>query len=285
MKSTRDSTERLFETSVEVQPMSITADAHPTSRPARGDESLKSLTKVSRVLDCFSTTERALSLAEICTKTGFPRSTAHRLLSAMREVGFIEQERERDSYRLGLRLFELGNTVLANLELNREGRPIVDALHRLTNRAVHLAVFDGHRAVVIQRTEAEPMLANTMVENSPVHCTSVGKAILAFQPPEVVDRVVAAGLPRFTETTITEAGALSQELEVTRARGYAVDNGEHQPGLRCIGAPIRNQNGSVFAGISVSAPAWQMPPEEIEEINKVVIYHANLISQRLGFVR
>ncbi|ODT66877.1 MAG: transcriptional regulator [Pelagibacterium sp. SCN 63-23] len=261
------------------------AAAIPPKKPARSDESLKSLTKVSRVLDCFNTTQRALTLAEICTRTGYPRSTTHRLLAAMREVGFIEQDRERDSYRLGLRLFELGNIVLANLELHREGRAIVDALHRLTSRAVHLAVFDGLRAVVIQRTEAEPMLSNTMVENSPAHCTSVGKAILAHQPADILERVIAAGLERFTETTITEPEALRAELELTRERGYAIDNGEHQPGLRCIGAPIRNQAGLVFAGLSVSAPAWQMPVAEVDELNKVVIYHANLISQRLGYVR
>jgi len=260
------------------------ADASRAAPPRR-DEGLKSLTKVSHVLDCFSTSQRALSLAEICARTGYPRSTAHRLLTAMREVGFIEQERERDSYRLGLRLFELGNTVLANLELHREGRAIVDALHRLTGHAVHLAVFDGLRAVVIQRTEAEPMLSNTMVENSPVHCTSVGKAILACQPDDIVQRVIAAGLERFTETTITEPAALMTELALTRARGYAIDNGEHQPGLRCVGAPIRNQAGAVFAGLSVSAPAWQLPVAEVDELSKVVIYHANLISQRLGYVR
>jgi DNA-binding IclR family transcriptional regulator len=265
--------------------MTDAVDEAPRAAPPRRDEGLKSLTKVSRVLDCFSTSQRALSLADICARTGYPRSTAHRLLTAMREVGFIEQDRERDSYRLGLRLFELGNIVLANLELHREGRAIVDALHRLTGHAVHLAVFDGLRAVVIQRTEAEPMLSNTMVENSPAHCTSVGKAILAFQPDDVVERVVAAGLERFTETTITEPAALQAELALTRARGYAIDNGEHQPGLRCVGAPIRNQAGAVFAGISVSAPAWQLPVAEVDELNKVVIYHANLISQRLGYVR
>lgn len=265
--------------------MTDSVEASVPVKPARSDESLKSLTKVSRVLDCFTTSHRALSLAEICARTGYPRSTTHRLLAAMREVGFIEQDRERDFYRLGLRLFELGNTVLANLELHREGRVIVDALHRLTSRAVHLAVFDGLRAVVIQRTESEPMLSNTMVENSPAHCTSVGKAILAHQPPEIVDRVIAAGLERFTETTITDPATLESELDLTRQRGYAIDNGEHQPGLRCIGAPIRNQAGAVFAGISVSAPAWQMPQAEVDELNKVVIYHANLISQRLGYVR
>jgi DNA-binding IclR family transcriptional regulator len=256
----------------------------PQTKPIRSDEGLKSLTKVARILDCFSTTHRALSLADICARTGYPRSTTHRLLAAMREVGFVEQDRERDSYRLGLRLFELGNIVLANLELNREGRTIVDSLQRLTGRAVHLAVFDGLRAVVIQRTEVEGS-SDRLVENSPAYCTSVGKAILAFQPEETVTRVIEAGLERFTETTITEPGALREELHATRERGFAIDNGEHQPGLRCLGAPIRNQTGAVFAAISVSAPAWQLPMSEVDELNKVVIYHANLISQRLGFQR
>jgi hypothetical protein len=86
--------------------MTDTDQALAPAKPARSDESLKSLTKVSRVLDCFDTAHRSLTLAEICARTGYPRSTTHRLLAAMREVGFIEQERERDAYRLGLRLFD-----------------------------------------------------------------------------------------------------------------------------------------------------------------------------------
>ncbi|HUG61917.1 MAG TPA: IclR family transcriptional regulator [Methylomirabilota bacterium] len=265
----------------------ITAAAGPAAKPRGRDESLKSLTKVVRVMECFSPTRRSLSLAEICAMTGYPRSTTHRLLAAMREVGFVEQDRGRDDYRLGLRLFEFGNIVLANLELNREGRPIVDALHRLTGRTVHLAVFDGLRAVVVQRTEpaVDGRMAATIVENSPAYCTSVGKAILAFQPPEAVQRVIDAGLRRFTETTITDPALLEAELALTRERGYAVDEGEHQPGLRCVGAPIRDQAGAVFASISISAPAWQLLVAEIDELSRVVIYHANQISLRLGYVR
>lgn len=224
-------------------------------------------------------------MAEICAETGYPPSTAHRLLAAMREVGFVEHDRERDTYRLGLRLFELGNVELAELDLHREGRAIVDALHRLTGKPVHLAVFDGLSTIVIQRTVADPMLSNTMVENSPAYCISVGKAILAFQPPEIVQRVIDAGLERFTKTTITDPVALEAQLETVRQRGFAIDNGEHRPGLRCVGAPIRNQLGATFAAISVSAPTWQVPIAEIDDMNKVVIYHANLISQRLGYIR
>lgn len=260
-----------------------------TATPKRraGDDNLKSLQKVVSVLDCFSTTRRALSVAEICKMTGFPRSTTHRLLASLRDVGFLEQEHERDGYRLGLRLFEFGSIALSNLDVHREGRAIVESLHRLTDRAVHLAVFDGERAVIIHRMEAgnETRIPSTYVENSPAYCTSVGKAILAHQEPHVLDRIIAAGLERYTETTLTDPDALRADLALTRDRGYAVDEGEHQPGLRCVGAPIRNTSGVVFGAISVSAPSWQLPETEIEELSKVVTYHANLVSQRLGYVR
>jgi DNA-binding IclR family transcriptional regulator len=249
------------------------------------DEGLKSLVKVVAVLDCFSTSNRALSLAEICTRTGYPRSTTHRLLASMREVGFVEQDRERDRYRLGVRLFEFGNIYLANLDLNREARGIIESLKRLTDQAIHLAVFDGIRAVVINRAEAQSDsgLALTVIENAPAHCTSVGKAILAFQPHEVLERLAAVGFTRYTEQTLVDVAALEADLALTRQRGYAIDDGEHQPGLRCVGAPIRNQHGKVFAAVSVSGPALQIRPEDVPGLASIVTYHANLISKRIGY--
>lgn len=259
----------------------------PTTRRAgRGsDEGLKSLVKVVAVLDCFSTTNRSLSLAEICAQTGYPRSTTHRLLSSMREVGFVEQDRERDRYRLGVRLFEFGNIYLANLDLNREARGIVDSLKRLTDQAIHLAVFDGIRAVVINRAEpsSEAGYPLTVIENAPAHCTSVGKAILAYQPEEVLARLAAMGFARYTEATLVDEAALRADLALTRERGYAIDDGEHQPGLRCVGAPIRNQHGKVFAAVSVSGPALQIRPEDVPGLASIVTYHANLISRRIGY--
>ena len=195
--------------------------AQPIQAAARNsDGNLKSLVKIVRVLDCFSANQRALSLAEICQLTGYPKSTTHRLLASMREVGFLDQGRERDRYRLGLKLFELGNIVLANLEIHREARSIVEALRRITGQVIHLAIFDGRQAVVIHRADPSPDAATvpTMIENAPVHCTSVGKAILAWQPEEVIERVIAMGLTRYTEATITDPDGLRQELEQIRAR-------------------------------------------------------------------
>lgn len=267
-------------------PSSSVSAATTPKAPRASDDHLKSLVKLVRVLECFSTTDRALSLAEICQRTGFPRSTTHRLLASLRDVGFLDQDRERDRYRLGLKLFELGNIALANFDLHREARPYVEALRRISGHVVHLAVFDGYRAVVIRRADPSPesntAASSTFIENAPAHCTSVGKAILAWQPDDVIDRVIRQGLERYTESTITTGPELKAELARIRERGYAVDEAEHQPGLRCIGAPIRDQNGAVFAGLSVSGAAWHLPVENVEELSKVVIHHADQISRSLG---
>lgn len=253
------------------------------SRP-RAEDGLKSLTKVVRVLDAFSTVDRALSLADIGRRTGLPKSTAHRLLAAMREVGLLDQERERDRYRLGLKLFGLGNTVLANMDLHREARPFVDALTRQSGQAVHLAVFDGRQAMVILRADAQPEKGPPTApgETAPAHCTAVGKAILAFQPAATIERVIAAGLARFTEATVTDAARLRAQLTEIRARGYAAEEGEHQPGLRGVGAPVRDQGGHVLAALGIAGPFWRLPPTEIEAMAKLAIHGANVISQALG---
>lgn len=252
---------------------------------APGDENLKSLNKVATILDCFSTTHRAMSLADICKLTGYPRSTTHRLLASMREVGLLDQDRERERYRLGIKLFAYGNIVLANLDLHREARPYAEALGRITGLSVHLAVFGGERAVVIHRAEPAPggLTPLNLLENAPVHCTSIGKAILAYQPESVLERLIEAGLPRYTNSTITDGPALRAELQKVRERGYAVDNGEHQPGLRCVGAPIRDQFGRVFASISATGSALQSPPDREASVAAMVIHHANQISSHLGF--
>lgn len=250
---------------------------------ARPDEGLKSLVKVVRILDAFSRTARALSLAELCQRTGYPRSTTHRLLSSMREAGLLDQDRNRDRYRLGLKLYALGNTVLANMDLHREARPYVEALGRLTGQVVHLAVFDGRHAVVIGKSESQiDATSGAFLESAPAHCTSVGKAILAHQPDAVLEAFLAEGLARFTENTITDPDMLRQELELTRNRGYSIDQAEHQPGLNCLGAPIRDLSGRVFAAVSVSGPAWKMPLSEAGRIAKIVIHHASGISRALG---
>ena len=249
------------------------------NRPS--EDVVKSLLKVVSILEAFSTSRRSMSLADISAATGFPRSTTHRLAASMRDVGLLDQDGHRDHYRLGIKLFELGNTALANMDLHREARTLVDALSRISGHLVHLAVFDGQQAIVIHRVSADSGTPLTLIEAAPVHCTSVGKAILAFQPTAKIEAIIAGGLKRFTDATITGGRKLKSELKLIRARGYAVDEGEHQPGIRCIGAPIHDRAGRVIAGLSVSGPARRLKKDQVVELAKVVVHHAKLVEAKL----
>ena len=247
----------------------------------QSDDAVKSLMKAVAILEIFSTSRRSMSLAEIATATGFPRSTTHRLAASMRDVGLLDQDGQRDRYRLGIKLFELGNTVLANMDLHREARPFVDALSRVTGHLVHLAVFDGWQAIVIHRVPADSGTPLTLIEAAPVHCTSTGKAILAFQPTTKIDAIISGGLKRYTDATITDGRRLKGELRMIRSRGYAFDEGEHQPGIRCVGAPIHDRAGRVIAGLSVSGPARRLSRDQMGELAEIVVHHAKLIEANL----
>lgn len=256
-----------------------------TNGKESGDALLKTVLKAVAVMECFSTLDRKLSIAEIAKRLKMPRGTAHRLVATLKEVGFVEQERERDEYKLGIKLFELGNIVLSNMDLHREAKTFVEALTDVTGEAVHLCVFDGIQTTVIHRTESSSERTNTVVvmEASPAHCTSTGKAALAFQPEAVVERVIKLGLRSFTQKTITDPQKLREELALIRKRGYAVDDEELSPGIRCVGAPIRNLSGKVFASISVSGPARRVTEAKVPALGELVMHYAAGISARLGY--
>ena len=247
------------------------------------EPSLKSLKKIATILDCFSALDRKLSVSEIASRTGLPRSTAHRLTMALREVGFLDQDRARDEYRLGLKLFKLGNVVLAGMDLQKEAGPFVSALAELTGETVHLCVFDDRQMVFVDRRAGSRSGEHIVIETTPCHCTGVGKAALAFQPADVIDKVIRMGLKAYTRNTLTERDRLLADLEVTRGRGYAIDDGEVEIGVRCVAAPIRSAGGTVIAGLSVSGPEKRMTVLRLEELAPTVMAYARSISQRLGF--
>ena len=249
-------------------------------------QSVKSLFKMLDVLECFSSADRELSVVEMAARTGLPRTTVHRIVDSLRAVGFLDQEASRDRYRLGLKLFELGSTALTNLPLYREAPPFVDTLSKLSGEDIHLCVFDGAQMVFVNRSDqvgGRPHNTVITMEATPCHSTGVGKAALAFQPEAVIERVIRAGLPRFTGNTIVDPDRLKEELAAIRARGYSIDDCEHEPDLRCVGAPIRNAAGRVFAAISASGPTRRVPHSRVPELAQLVTSHAELLSLRLGY--
>lgn len=251
-----------------------------------GAEGLKSLRKAIRVLECFSLQEPRLPLTDIARKVGLPLSTAHRILTTLRTVGIVEQEGDRDLYRLGLKLLELGSMVLANMEVHREALPCIEELVRETGETVHLGVFDGSQVVSIEKMDSPHGLAShvTIGKGAPAYCTGVGKALLAFQPEAVVERVCRLGLTAYTPQTITDPVKLRKDLAQVRALGYAVDNAEHQPDVRCVAAPIRNHSGNVVASLSISGPASRIPRNRITSLATRVREVTARLSARLGYL-
>lgn len=255
------------------------------SRRSRSTDLVKSLGKAIRVLECFSLREPRLPLSEIARRAQLPLSTTHRILATLREVGLVEQEGDRDLYRLGLKVLELGSVVLANMEVHREALPFIEELVRETGETVHLGVFDGTHVISIEKMDSPHGLASqvTIGKEAPAYCTAVGKALLASQSDPIVDHVCRLGLTRYTPQTITDPARLGKELERIRAVGYAVDDREHEPDVRCVAAPIRNQTGKVIASISVSGPATRIPKERIPALAARVREVAGQLSLRLGY--
>jgi DNA-binding IclR family transcriptional regulator len=247
--------------------------------------SLKSMHKLMIVLDCFSRADRSLTLQEIALRCGMPKTTVHRLVRSLKEAGLLEQDKGRDHYRLGMKLFELGSTVLANLNVQREAKVHIEQLGRVSREHVNLCIFDGINTVIVDQREPDGSTVNwtTTLSLSPSYCTGVGKAMLAFQDNTVIARVIATGLVRYTEHTITDPALLRRELASIRRRGYALDNGEHQIGLQCVAAPIRNAAGRVFAAISVNGPQSRLPADRLPMLGELVMNAAQSISRDLGY--
>lgn len=247
--------------------------------------SLKSMQKLMAVLDCFSRYDRSLSLAEISERCKMPKTTVHRLVTSLREAKLLEQDKGRDRYRMGIRLFELGSIVLANLDLHREARALIDRLGAISGEAAHLCVFDGTNMVIIEHREPGGNTANwtTTLSISPSYCTGVGKAALAFQEAATIDKVIRQGLLPYTPNTLTDPEALRRDLAATRARGYSIDEGEHQPTVRCVAAPIRNASGRVFAAVSVTGPMDRVTHERVPALAELVMATAAQLSRQLGY--
>jgi DNA-binding IclR family transcriptional regulator len=247
---------------------------------------ISSLWKAIDILETFGRDEPRLSLAEISERRGMPKSTTHNLLKTLLQRGFVEQV-DGHRYALGTAIISLTQSVRVNVELRDRAAPVLRRLAETTGDSVYLAILDGDLALYIYAVESSTRLqARTAVGNRvPLHCTSIGKSILANLPDDrftaIVDRV---GLPIFTNATITDPEVLRQELEQIRSQGYAVDRGEHEDGICCVGAPIFDAGRQVIASCSVSSTDEGVIDSQVEEVSKLVRYTAQQISRRMGYV-
>jgi len=199
-----------------------------------------------------------VNLKQLASETRLHPSTAHRILAVMVENRLVDRI-EPGTYRLGIRLLELGNLVKSRINVRQEALPHMHRLHEELGETVNLSVRHDDEVVYIERTaDTNSMMRVVQIigARAPLHITAVGKLFLAEDGPDkCADYARRTGLPRFTENTLTNADSFLREIEKIRRQGFAFDNEEAEKGVSCIGAGIFSDDGRLVAGLSVSAPS------------------------------
>lgn len=247
---------------------------------------VRSVAKALAILDLFAGNGREMSLAEIAKATGLAKSTLHDLLATLKEYRYVEQDCSEGKYRLGIRLFELGNVVANTWDVRKIAAPVIERLVDEFGETVHLAVLDQDRVLYIDKHDSRRSIriVSQVGSRLPAHCSGVGKVLLAALPTSEVRRIAASrGLPSYTKNTITRLQQLEAELERIRQQGYSVDNEEIMDGLLCVAAPVRDHKGKVCAGISISGPVARLAAERFDQAVGLITETAAEISSGLGF--
>jgi IclR family KDG regulon transcriptional repressor len=257
----------------------------PVSRRASaGRYSVRAVERALSILKILSVEESA-NLATISRRIGLPQSTAFRLLTTLAAKGYVEQPSNGSLYRLGAECLALGDAFLKASDLRQRSEDCLAALRDRCGETVHLAVLEGREVVYLLKLPGlHPigLMSSRAGGRAPLHCTGLGKALLAHLGPALPGVLKKTRLKRFTPNTLTSLRSLELDLQRTRKRGYALDNEEHELGVACIAAPVFDHAG-LLAAISASGPAVRILGEMRDaHLEQEVIQAAKTITARMG---
>ena len=238
--------------------------------------------RMFQLIDTLASREEAMSLKEISEKTGLHPSTTHRILNDLATGRFVDRP-EPGSYRLGMRLLELGNLVKGRLSVRDAALTPMRELHRLIQQPVNLSVRQGDEIIYVERAYSERsgmQVVRAIGGRAPLHLTSVGKLFLAVDDPQRVRAYATrTGLAGHTKNSLTDLPMLERELSKARQYGIARDNEELELGVRCMAAGIYDDQGRLVAGLSISSPADRLDEGWLPKLQAT----ASEISAALGF--
>lgn len=250
------------------------------------EKRIQSVDRALDILELYLTSSDELSVKEISEAMGLSKSTVHGLIKTLELRGYLTQNPVNMKYKLGMKLFSLGNVVGENLDIRKIARPVIQRLVDKIKETVHLAVLNGNEIVYTEKVEGPGALRmySQIGKRVLVHCTGVGKVILAHQDDDVVESILSREtLTAFTPHTVTDKEELKRQFRVIREQGYALDDEEIELGLRCVAAPIYNHQGKVIASISCAGPAMRMSDGQLENKIRDMKDAALEISRQLGY--
>lgn len=220
-----------------------------------------------------------IGVTELATELGISKSTVHGHLATLSDEGLVVKEDH--TYRLGLQFLEISESVKSWIADPDTVRAEVRELAKATGEIVHFGAKEGANIVYIEKDQGDSAVqtVSNVGDRMPMHSTSLGKAILAELPREEVDRIVREhGLPERTENTITDLNGLCQNLDETASRGYAIDDEENIPGVRCIGAAVNVPGTETIGALSISGPSQRMADKRVKnELQEILTQTANVI--------
>lgn len=230
---------------------------------------LQSVERACAILESFTLDTPEWTVSDLARKLQLPKGTVYRFLTSLEQRGYLEQNAESKRYRLGLRVLDLSRVVLGQLDVRQRSLPFMRELSAATNENVNLAVREGAEMVYLEKMESRHFLSLNLRVGSrlPLHCSSMGKVLLAYLPePQRSELVAALDLRPYTPQTITDRNALLRESDLVRQRGYAICNEELTAGLVTVAAPVYDHEQKVIAAMNVSGTSARMTPQKVLDV-------------------
>ncbi|HWT80094.1 MAG TPA: IclR family transcriptional regulator [Candidatus Methylomirabilis sp.] len=256
---------------------------HATTREGG---TVQSIERALSLLEALEDSRGEVGIAELSKRVGLHVSTVHRILATLVARGYARQSPETSRYALGARTLHLAESYLGQVDVRRVAHPVLEQLSHETGETANLVILDRQEALYLDKVESPQSLRifSRIGRRAPLHCTAVGKVLLARRPRSQVDALLGPGpLERLTKHTLTSISQVRRELEKVREQGFALDREECEEGACCIAVPIYNSRGDVEAAIGISAPTTRLTPRRVEELIPIMLRTGREVSAQLGF--
>jgi DNA-binding IclR family transcriptional regulator len=245
---------------------------------------MKTLDRFFSIIDVLEKNKK-MRLQEIADCLNLDKSTVYRFVTKMSKYKFVEREPETKKYMLGLRFLNISSRIIERLDIKEKSKESLDNLSEITQETIHLGMLWGNEIMYIDKKESNnPIRMYSQVGKTiPIYCTAMGKVILAFQDAEKIEQIInSITFKRNTPNTIVNKEGLLNEIAAVRENGFAIDKEEHENGITCIAASIRDYTQEVIAAISITKILSQYKTEDVIQYKDLIISESKNISRKLG---
>ena len=244
-----------------------------------------SVLKAFGLLELFSNTKSQWGVREMARHIGVHESTTYRMMSTLESLGVLYKNPENDKYALGYKLYDLGQRVKVYDSLVQMSHPELMKVADQIEETVHLGIWAKQEVLMIDKVEGEKglRLDSKIGQTSPVHCTGLGKTLLAYREDfPLIKLENGKALEEFTNFTITDREELAKELKDIKSNAYAVDRQEFELGLICVAVPVFNASGNIIAALSAAGPSVRFKEEQLQDYLKILRNGASAITDKIG---